>query len=345
MADVPRIGVVGAGAVGCYVGGKLVAAGAAEVVLIGRARQGDELRAHGLVVKDFDRPAITVAADRFTYATELAALAGCRHVLCCVKSAQTEEVARELAPVIPPDAVVASLQNGVRNPEMLRTHLPGRRVLAGIVTFNVVARDGGVFHRATDGPLMLEAPPAGEAPAAALLAALAATDIGLVQRADLGPDQWTKLLINLNNAVSALSGAPTRELLVSPGYRRVVAALVSEGLAVLRAARIKPARFRGLPLRIMPAILRLPTPIVRLVTGAQMKVDPEARSSMWQDLTRGRATEVDFLNGEFVGLAARHGVDAPFNRRIVELVHAAERNGPGSPNLAADALWAGLTGT
>jgi 2-dehydropantoate 2-reductase len=92
----------------------------------------------------------------------------------------------------------------------------------------------------------------------------------------------------------------------------------------------------------MPTVLRLPTLLVRLVTGAQMKVDPEARSSMWEDLTRGRPTEVDYLNGEIVRVAARHHTDAPLNARIVELVHTAERAGPGSPDLDAAALWNSL---
>jgi len=73
-----------------------------------------------------------------------------------------------------------------------------------------------------------------------------------------------------------------------------------------------------------------------------MKVDPEARSSMWEDLKRGRLTEVEFLNGEIVSLAEKSGVEAPLNRRIVELVHQAEEAGNGSPGLDADALWSAL---
>ena len=84
------------------------------------------------------------------------------------------------------------------------------------------------------------------------------------------------------------------------------------------------------------------TPLVRLVTRAQMKVDPEARSSMWQDLDRGRPTEVEYLNGEIVRIAERVGRAAPLNRRMVELVHDAERDGPGSPNLDAVTLWSRL---
>ena len=340
MSERLRIGVVGAGSIGCYVGGKLLAADAADVVLVGRERLRDELVAHGLTVKDYDRDGVVVPAAKIRFATELDGVRDCDVILCCVKSAQTEAVARQLADVVAADAVIASLQNGVCNPERLRAHLGGRRVLAGIVGFNVVSRGGGVFHRGTSGPIMLEA--VDEWRPRALVRALGDAGIPVQARADLAPDQWTKLIVNLNNSVSALSGAPTRDILLSPGYRRVVAALIEEALSVLRAAKIKPARLRGLPPRVMPFVLRLPTPLVRVITRAQIKVDPESRSSMWEDLMRGRPTEVDDLNGEIVRLAERVGAAAPVNRRIVELVHDAERAGPGSPGLSADALWADL---
>ena len=77
----------------------------------------------------------------------------------------------------------------------------------------------------------------------------------------------------------------------------------------------------------MSFILKLPTPVVRVVIRAQLRIDPDARVSMWTDLERGRLTEVDFLNGEIVRLADEQGAAAPINRRIVELVHEAERGG------------------
>ena len=337
MSDKLRVGVMGAGSVGCFVGGKLLAAGRADVVFIGRQRLRDEIAEHGLTLQDLDRDAVVVPAPQVVYETDMAKLADCDAVLACTKSAQTEDVARELAQVLARDTVLVSLQNGVRNAPTLRAHLGDRTVLAGIVGFNVLSRGQGLFHRTMSGSLMLEAPP--DERAKAVVDALSATDLQIEQRRDLAPDQWTKLLVNLNNAVSALSDAPTREMLLSRSYRRIIAAIVDEALGVLRAAGIKPARLRGVPIGLMPKVLRLPTPLVRLVTRAQMKVDPHARSSMWEDLRRGRATEVDFLNGEIVALAERTGVDAPINRRIVALVHEAEERGAGTPGLDADTLW------
>ena len=328
-----RIGVVGAGSVGCYVGGKIVAADAADVVFVGRARLREEIAAHGMSVKDLGDDPVTVPPSRLAFATEMAELGGCDAVLCCVKSAQTREVAEGLGKVLRSDAVVVSLQNGVRNPAVLREELGSRPVVPGIVSFNVVSRGAGLFHRTMDGPLMLGACPASVA------AALRSARLDVTVRDDLAPDQWTKLLVNLNNAISALSGAPTRALLLSPGYRRVIAAVVEEAMTLLRAANIQPARLRGVPVGWMPLVLRLPTPLVRVIIRAQMKVDPEARSSMWEDLTRGRATEVDYLNGEIVRVAGTTSTPAPLNARIVDLVHQAEAAGRGSPGLDADALW------
>lgn len=327
-----KIGIVGAGAIGCYVGGALRVTGAAEVVLVGRPRVGDELAAYGLSVQDFAGE--RRRAEGVPFSTDPAAVADCDAVLCCVKSAQTDEVARSLAGVIRSDAIVASLQNGVHNADVLRARLPSARVLAGIVGFNVRPRGEGVFQRTTSGTVMLE--PGADA----LVAALRAAGVDTRARADLARHQWTKLLVNLNNAVSALSGAPTRELLLSRELRGVMAAIAEEGLAVLRAANLRPAPLRGVPLRIVPFVLRLPTPLARIALRSQLQVDPEARSSMWEDLTRQRPTEVDYLNGEIVRLAEQHGVEAPRNRRIVELVHAAERTG--SPSMSGEALAAAL---
>ncbi len=332
-----RIGVMGAGSIGCYVGGRILAANAAEVVFIGRDWLKDELAEHGLTAVRLDRE-YRVPSDRVVVETTPDALADCDVVLVAVKSAHTEGVAKTLATVLRDDCVVASLQNGVRNAPTLRAHLGTRSVVATVVGFNVVSKGQGVFHNGMTGPLQLEAQHA-----SSIAEVFRGAGLETQVHQDLAPHQWTKLLVNLNNSVSALSGAPTVELLKRPGYRKIVAAIIDEALAVLRAAKIKPAPLRGVPIGVMPSVLRMPTFIVKLVTRAQMKVDPEARSSMWEDLKRGRLTEVDYLNGEIVDLGTRVGQAAPLNTRIVELIHHAETSGEGSPNLDPESLWRALS--
>ena len=330
----PRIGVFGAGAIGCWLGGRLAASGA-DVVLVGRARLREEIAAHGLSTVDLDG---TTKRVDLAVEPDASALAACDVVLVCVKSAQTAEAADTLARVLRPSTVVASMQNGVRNADVLRERLP--RALGGIVGFNVVSKGEGTFRRATSGPLVVED---GDG-ARAIVAAFERAGMEAYAERDIARTQWSKLVMNLNNAVSALSNAPTREIVLSAGYRRCVAAIVSEALDVMRVAGVRPKRIGPLPVAVFPYALRLPTPLIRVVARAQLRIDPEARSSMWEDLARGRPTEVDFLNGEIVRLARSIGRPAPVNARVVALIHDVEARGAGSPGLSPDALWSALHG-
>ena len=73
--------------------------------------------------------------------------------------------------------------------------------------------------------------------------------------------------------------------------------------------------------------------IFNAILGRTMKIDPEARSSMWQDLKQGRKTEIDYLQGAVIALAAQNNVDVPLMRRIVALIREAEVAGNGPPGL------------
>ncbi len=331
-----RIGIMGAGSIGAYVGGRLAAAGE-DVVLVGRSWLADEIAAAGLSLQRFDGPVTTLAADEVTFVLDDAALADCDVVLVCVKSAHTAGVGDALAARLGrADVLVISLQNGVGNGEVLAAALPGHKVVPAIVGFNVVAESPARFRRTTGGPIVFP----DDAALRPVAAALEGAGLEVEMQADVVAAQWTKLLINLNNAVIALCDTTTPGLIGDADARRVVARLVEEGLSVLRASGIRPRRIFGIPIGVLPRLLRLPTWVVRLVASTQLKPDPRARSSMWEDLTRGRRTEVEYLNGEIVRRAAEHGLRAPANERVVALVHAAEEAAQGPPGMTPAALWA-----
>jgi 2-dehydropantoate 2-reductase len=117
----------------------------------------------------------------------------------------------------------------------------------------------------------------------------------------------------------------------------VMVACVREGLRVLKRAGIKPKIDAPLPPSLVPALMELPNAIFRFAARRIVDIDPNARSSMWEDLQRGRKTEVDLLNGEIVRLGAQLDVPTPINQRIVDLVKEAEQRGA-PPSLAADEL-------
>jgi 2-dehydropantoate 2-reductase len=310
--------VMGAGAVGCWIGGCLQAAGV-PVTLVGRARVLGALRAHGLELTDLDGGARHVPAVTLDLRETADGAPAPGLVLLCVKSGATASAAAEMARTLAPGTLVVSMQNGVSNAATAQAAAPALTVLPGMVPFNVAALAPGHYHRGTGAT--------GAALAAqdhALLrpwqTRFAAAGVPLKLHADLLPLQWGKLLLNLNNAVNALSGLPLREQLLQRDYRVCMAALIDEALAALRAAGIAPAKLTPLPPAALPGALRLPTALFRMLAARMLRIDAKARTSMADDLAHGRATEIDALCGEVVRLARRHGTAAPVNERISELV-------------------------
>jgi len=307
--------VMGAGTIGCYLGGSLAAAGV-PVTLVGRPRTLDALAAQGLAVTDLDGRRAHVAAGQLRMAQQVPVGARPAIVLLCVKSGATAEAAAQLAHALPPGTVVVSMQNGISNAQAASEAGPGLVVLPGMVPYNVAELGPGAYHRGTAGRLVAQQHEA----LAPWLPVFEAAGVPLDLVADARPIQWGKLLLNLNNPVNALSGLPLRAELMERGYRRCFAALMEEALDVLARAGIAPAQVAALPPRKLLSILRLPSPIFRIVAARMLKIDAKARSSMADDLALGRRTEVDALSGEVVRLAQAHGMQAPRNARMVELL-------------------------
>ena len=324
-----KLAVFGAGAIGCWVGGRL-AVGGADITLIGRPRVIDELR-DGLEVSDLDDKTWRVQPK---LSTDAVAARSADIVLVTVKSASTADAARELAGQ--GSAVIVSLQNGITNAEALRAALPGRVVLAGMVPFNVARTGPGHYHRGTSGTLMIEAHPAVEP----LIIACRDAGLPIESRPDMAAVLWGKLVMNLNNAINALSGRPLLDELADRDFRRCLAAAQTEALDVLEAAHQPAAKLLALPPRWVARVLTLPDWAFRQIAQRVAAVDPRARSSMQDDFTAGRPTEIEFLQGEVVRLAKQLGRRAPINAKLVELVHAAEHGG--KRDFTGRELWAAL---
>ena len=302
-------------------GGRLAAS--CDLTLIGRHSVLDPIAELGLTLGRSGQPARTVPPSVLILATEPERATGADVLLVTVKSHDTESSARAVARHLDPTAVVISLQNGLHNVARLRGIL-ANPVLAAMVPYNVVQTAPATFLQATSGELVIGAAAAG----APFAKAAAAAGIPLETRKDMVAVQHAKLLMNLNNAVNALSGLPLRDQLADRDYRRVLALCQEEALAVFAASGVVPARITPLPPVAMVRILRAPDSIFTTVARTALKVHPDARSSMADDLVRGRRTEIDELQGAVVELGHQHDIPTPVCYRIAALVRAAEQDGP-----------------
>ena len=333
-ASTHKIAVFGAGSIGCYLGGQLASAGAA-VRFIGRERYQQQLASKGLTLTHYARETLRIDPDTILFDTDSSDIFESRIVLVTVKSQDTADAGKELAKSLNPDALIISFQNGVGNAARLREAMPGFTVLGAVVPFNVTNTGAGKFHCGTEGDLCIEFS------AVDVLATLCSyfekSGQGCFLSNDIVAVQWGKLLVNLNNALNTLSGTNLYTGLIQRDYRLALALMIEEALSVVQRAGIKPQKFGKASPEKMIRILRLPNFLYRFIMNRIIKIDVNARSSMLDDLEVGRASEIDYLQGEIVSLARKTGHQAPVNERVLKRVHQAFDQGA-SPNLTGSEI-------
>jgi 2-dehydropantoate 2-reductase len=330
MAGGPKVAILGAGSVGCFIGGAWAAAGV-PVTFVGRTKLAKDIDQHGLTLSDYSGWQAHLPPGEVDYRCGPEGLEDAQLIALCVKSGDTAEAAAEIAAHAAPGATVISFQNGVSNLDALEQGLGGRfEVARGMVPYNVAYLGEGRFHKGVAGHLYAEK----RAGARRLAEAVGDSPAELKLSDDMLALAWGKLLINLNNAVNALSGRTLLEELRSRDYRRVVAASMKEGLDLLKQADIQPATVGPISPTALPRIINSPDWLFNNVFLKKWKIDAKARSSMADDLAAGRRTEIEYLNGELVRLAERLRRTAPVNSAIVELVHKAEAGADALPPAA-----------
>jgi 2-dehydropantoate 2-reductase len=300
----PRVTVVGAGAVGGYFGGLLARAGA-PVVMIGRAPFVAAVQSAGIALDTVHfRGAVPVEAS-----TGLSAVRGAGLVLFCVKTTDNLTVARELAAHLDPHATVISMQNGVDNVEQLRV-AAGIEALPAVVYVAASVPEPGRVKHVGRGDLVIG--PEDER-TKQIAAMFVAAGIPCRISPNIEGELWTKLIWNCAlNAVSALGRATYGRIAASADARKVIDNVVDEVLAVARAANV-----------LLPGLEDPKAAIAgALKIAAQME---EAFSSTAQDLSRGKRTEVDSLNGYIARRALELGIPAPVNHALFSLIKLAEQ--------------------
>ncbi len=309
--------VAGAGALGSVVGGFLRLAGH-DVTLLGRGAHLEAIDAHGLRIDGLWGDHCTRG---FHLATNLAAAHGpFDAVLLTVKSYDTAAMAAAVAPLLAADGVLISLQNGLGNVEAIVPHVGSARVLAARVIFGAaLPAPGHVRVTVYADPVLIGASDHGadthlDGLAARWAEQLAAAGIPSTYCNDIRAALWGKVLYNAAlNPLGALLGVHYGALGEQEHTRAIMDAVIDEAFAVAGAEGVtlpwtSAAAYRSVFYsRLLPSTFH-------------------HRSSMLQDLERGRATEIDAINGQVWQRGMAHGIVTPVNEVLTRLVHARETN-------------------
>lgn len=296
-----RVLVHGTGAVGGYFGA-LLARGGHEVVFVARGDNLRALRAQGLSIQlapddTLRLPVHAVGEPREAPPADL--------ILVCVKSYDTPAAAVALRPVVGPETIVLSLQNGVENEDILARGLGLPPLMVALTRIGVAMVAPATIAYSGRGTILFGEPDGRESPRARRAAeTFAAAGVPHQLRRDILVAAWEKLAWNAGfNAVTTLTRATVAEVLAAPGTRELVIAAMEEADAVATAAGISVRRSRT------DAVLQ------DSVSGL-----PDFRTSMLQDLLRSRRLEHDAINGAVVRAGGRTGVPVPVNRTLTALL-------------------------
>lgn len=314
-----KICVLGAGALGCALGGVLTEAGH-EVWLINRnAAQVEALNSRGLVLREggADR---CVQVHAATSAAGVAMDTGAVDlVIVLVKSFDTRPAMEAALSLLGPDTVVLSLQNGLGHEDILGSIVGHERVLAGKTYAGgtqlgpghvLIGTRGKDTHLGElDGRITERVQRIATAFNAAGLDTMVSSNI-------LGTI-WDKLLVNVaTGAVSAVTRLPYGDMYQVPELEACGIAAVAEAMAVAKASGITLATTDPRQ------------PWVKAGEGLPYAF----KTSMLQSLEKGSITEIDFVNGAVVRQGAGCGVPTPVNQALVACIKGLERALPRQPS-------------
>jgi 2-dehydropantoate 2-reductase len=303
----PTIAVIGAGAIGCYFGGKLALSGA-NVTLIGRAAAVDAISRAGLTIES----AGASQNVNVTAATTPESVRGAQLVLVCVKSGDSDSAASAVAPHLDANACLVSLQNGVGNAERIHA-ATNRPVIAGLVYIGVNMPAPAHVRHAGGNRIVLGAVTGCGVESSRVAEAAAifrAAGIEAETAADIEAMLWEKLMFNCAyNAVCALTGKSYGAMGALPEIRAVMAEAADEVVALAQRNGVSIAA----------------TARDRLFAMTQSM--PLQVSSTAQDIAKGRPTEIDYLNGYVVRESAALGLAAPVNETLNALIKLREKPG------------------
>ncbi len=315
-----RIGVIGSGAIGCLVAAYLKLEGE-DVTLVGRTGSVEAIRRGGLKISGV-RGARNVEikiSEQLNYFPELVILA-----------TKTQDIVRAVNDNIGliRNSLVLTIQNGVQADGITAGLLPEGNIVSSIVMFGSTYLEPGRLVHNFEGSWIIGWPYPGKKPEElAGLSRVLGKAFPVVIAENITGMKFLKIFANANNCLPAILGKSMQEVFGDRDISRISIAIWKEALDVVSSAGIKLVSLPGFPVENITRLVSLPAAQAAEIFSETMKnlSKEPLYGSILQSIMRGRSSEIDYINGEFVRLAGKSGTSAPLNSALVEMVHEVEK--------------------
>ncbi len=314
-----KIAVIGAGAIGALVAGYLRQRGE-DVYLVGRPDSVEAIHKNGVIISgvrgDFKVPVPTY--EFLISAPELLILA--------TKTQDVEKAIRDNLPLLK-STLVLTTQNGVQSENIISRLLPKENIISSIVMFgSTLFAPGRVIHNFEGnwviGSLFNESPNSNILNISMVLDKAFSAEISQ----DILGMKYLKIFVNANNCLPALLGVSMQEAFSDPEISLISIKIWEEGFNLLSKLGIKLTSLPGFPVERVTGLISMPKgEAAKVFSGIMTKLSKDPLyGSILQSIKRGKSSEIDYINGEFVSLAKENNLFCPLNSKLVDLVHQVE---------------------
>lgn len=316
-----KIAVIGSGAIGCLVAGYLKNKGK-DVSLVGHSDSAKAIRENGLLILGV-RGNLNIKIDideRLKFSPDLCILA--------TKTQDIDSVFKDNLALLK-ESTVLTTQNGVQADSLVAKYIPKENIISSIVMFGATYLEAGEvihnFDRAWVLGRIFIPNDAKVVEVANLLNEIFPTIVA----EDIQGMKYLKIFANSNNCITAILGKSMQEVFIDPEISSISVAIWKEGLNIVQKSGINLVSLPDFSLEQVVKLTSLPTlEAAKIFSGIMTKLSEEPLyGSILQSIKRGRVSEIDYINGEFVSLARRNNFEAPLNEKLVEMVHSVEQTG------------------
>jgi len=316
-----RIAVIGSGAIGCLVAGYLKNKGE-ETTLVGRPPSVKAIQEHGIAISgargNFSVPiGIT---ETLNYIPDLVIL-----------TTKTQDLDAALAPSrqLIQNSLLLTTQNGVAAEKKAAKYLPEEKIISSIVMFGATNLEPGRVVHNFEGSWILGSV-FNPHPTPELIALSLVLDKAFpaIISQDIRGMKYLKIFVNANNCLPAILGKSMQEVFSDLTVSRISIAIWKEAFDIFDKIGIDLVSLPGFPVENLTRLTAMPGFHAAEIFSGMMRnlsKDP-LYGSILQSIMRGKLSEIDYINGEFVRLAQENNLAAPLNKALVEMVHEVEEN-------------------
>lgn len=305
-----KILILGTGAMGCLFGGKLRQTGV-DVTLFNH-RMNDHVRAikeNGLLIQEKDHTPSKIMIPVITDSTELAD--NYDLVICLVKSFATEAVLKQIAPILSPNTLLLTLQNGIGNAEVVEKFVPKSQIVVGGTVAGAGIIEPGRIARRGWGKTSIGSALGGSHER--MLQDISALFTASGLQTEVVPDVmsviWSKLLVNIAyNGLTAVTRLTNGDAIRTDYGKELARKLVEEAVRVAEAQGIR---------------LLYDQPVDEVIRLGDEEIGAN-KSSMLTDVLLQRKTEIESINGAIVKLGKQMSVATPYNNMLTLLIQVME---------------------